>query len=82
MDTCADCRFWTRNRERARDRGECTLFSDDATDNGTRPPLKNPPQPLALLIPFQGADGATFETAENFGCVQWQHREERESSGG
>jgi hypothetical protein len=82
MPRCATCRFWHRYPPVPVNTvglpegfGGCWLFGDDDSFDGSRPPVLNPPERLALICPFAGADGATLDTHESFGCVQHEAAE-------
>lgn len=88
MRRCGDCKWWgwpleweenpdvdadvTRN---------CRLFSDYGYDENRYPrPVERYPEQLAFVCPWAGADGGSFSTSVNFGCSQWEGRDDRLSA--
>lgn len=70
---CGKCRFWHRAGITSDGFADCLLFSDDSTFDGARPKPSDAPQPLAIVVPFAGADGGGLVTAESFGCLQHEY---------
>lgn len=72
MVKCRDCKYWMAPRIASESNmGDCRLLGDDAEydrPNAWRP--EEWPEPMAGTVPFAGADGASFVTLPNFGCVQ------------
>lgn len=68
---CATCRWWGWQGEVAEtgDTRACRLLSDWPFLHVDDPGEDMPPA-KAYTVPFAGADGATFDTAADFGCVQ------------
>lgn len=74
IQKCGSCAFWDFSNKDERGWSDCLLFSDDPTLDDSRPVPNDAPEALAGTAPFAGADGATFITSEDFGCIQWRSR--------
>lgn len=79
---CATCKFWGFEGDNDAQSRACVLFSNNpfimpgTTYNSMPHPLGDErfQKAKASAQPFAGADGATFDTNADFGCIQWEQR--------